>query len=379
MRVLHFFKTYLPETMGGIEQVIFQLCQSTRPFGVDSEVLTLSVDPQPADVRVADHLVHRARLDLQIFSTGFSWSVLSRFRQLAAQADLIHYHFPWPFMDLLHFAARIDKPVVVSYHSDIIRQKYLLHLYAPLMHRFLARADRIVAASPNYLETSTVLQRYRDKTVVIPYGLDRASYPQPPLECLAGWRTRLGERFFLFVGVMRYYKGLHSLLEAAQGTGYPVVIVGAGPLEAELKAQAGRLGLDNLFFLGRLGDQDKVALLQLCTALVFPSHLRSEAFGISLLEAAMYGKPMISCEIGTGTSYINVHGETGLVVPPADPPALREAMQVLWENPQQALEMGACARQRYERLFTAERMGRKMAQLYREVLAGRASQAKSGQ
>ena len=379
MRVLHFFKTYLPETMGGIEQVIFQLCQSTRPFGVDSEVLTLSADPQPADVRVADHLVHRARLDLQIFSTGFSWSVLSRFRQLAAQADLIHYHFPWPFMDLLHFAARIDKPVVVSYHSDIIRQKYLLHLYAPLMHRFLARADRIVAASPNYLETSTVLQRYRDKTVVIPYGLDRASYPQPPLECLAGWRTRLGERFFLFVGVMRYYKGLHSLLEAAQGTGYPVVIVGAGPLEAELKAQADRLGLGNLYFLGRLGDQDKVALLQLCTALVFPSHLRSEAFGISLLEAAMYGKPMISCEIGTGTSYINVHGETGLVVPPADPPALREAMRGLWENPQQALEMGACARQRYERLFTAERMGQKMAQLYREVLAGRASQAKSGQ
>ena len=367
MRVLHFFKTYLPETMGGIEQVIFQLCQSTRPFGVDSEVLALSADPQPADVRVADHLVHRARLDLQIFSTGFSWSVLSRFRRLAAQADLIHYHFPWPFMDLLHFAARIDKPVVVSYHSDIIRQKYLLHLYAPLMHRFLSRADRIVAASPNYLQTSPVLQRYRNKTVVIPYGLDRASYPQPPLECLAGWRTRFGERFFLFVGVMRYYKGLHSLLKAAQGTGYPVVIVGAGPLEAELKAQADRLGLGNLYFLGRLGDQDKVALLQLCTALVFPSHLRSEAFGISLLEAAMYGKPMISCEIGTGTSYINVHGETGLVVPPADPPALREAMRVLWEDPQQVLEMGACARLRYEQLFTAERMGRQMAALYLEL------------
>ena len=367
MRVLHFFKTYLPETMGGIEQVIFQLCQSTRPFGVDSEVLALSADPQPADVRVADHLVHRARLDLQIFSTGFSWSVLSRFRRLAAQADLIHYHFPWPFMDLLHFAARIDKPVVVSYHSDIIRQKYLLHLYAPLMHRFLSRSDRIVAASPNYLQTSPVLQRYRNKTVVIPYGLDRASYPQPPLECLAGWRTRFGERFFLFVGVMRYYKGLHSLLKAAQGTGYPVVIVGAGPLEAELKAQADRLGLGNLYFLGRLGDQDKVALLQLCTALVFPSHLRSEAFGISLLEAAMYGKPMISCEIGTGTSYINVHGETGLVVPPADPPALREAMRVLWEDPQQVLEMGACARQRYEQLFTAERMGRQMAALYLEL------------
>lgn len=369
MRVLHFFKTYLPETMGGIEQVIFQLCQSTRAFGVDNEVLTLSATPQPAQLMVGDHRVHRARLDLQLASTGLSWSVLRRFRELAAQADLIHYHFPWPFMDVLHFLAGIDKPVVVSYHSDIIRQKYLLHLYAPLMHRFLSRADRIVAASPNYLQTSPVLQRYRDKTVVIPYGLDQAGYPHPSAGCLADWRARLGQRFFLFVGVMRYYKGLHVLLQAAQGTGYPVAIIGAGPLESELRSQARSLQLDNVHFLGRQDDTDKAALLQLCTALVFPSHLRSEAFGISLLEAAMFGKPMISCEIGTGTSYINQAGETGLVVAPDDPLALRKAMTELWEHPDNAAAMGQRARGRYEQLFTAERMGRAMAQLYREVLA----------
>lgn len=380
MRVLHFFKTYLPETMGGIEQVIFQLCQSTCAFGVDSEVLTLSATPQPVQLMVGDHRVHRARLDLQLASTGLSWSVLRRFRELAAQADLIHYHFPWPFMDVLHFLAGIDKPVVVSYHSDIIRQKYLLHLYAPLMHRFLSRADRIVAASPNYLQTSPVLQRYRDKTVVIPYGLDQAGYPHPSAGCLAGWRARLGQRFFLFVGVMRYYKGLHVLLQAAQGTGFPVAIIGAGPLESELRSQARSLQLDNVHFLGRQDDTDKAALLQLCTALVFPSHLRSEAFGISLLEAAMFGKPMISCEIGTGTSYINQAGETGLVVAPDDPLALRKAMTELWEHPDNAAAMGQRARGRYEQLFTAERMGRAMAQLYREVLASRVTtQAKSGQ
>lgn len=368
MRVLHFFKTYLPETVGGIEQVIYQICQSGIPHGIKSHVLTLSADPEPRDLMVADHQVHRAKLDLQLASTGFSYSVLGRLKELAAQVDLVNYHFPWPFMDALHFAARIKKPTVVTYHSDIIRQKHLLKLYRPLMHRFLESADHIVAASPNYLETSEVLARYRGKTSVIPYGLDKAAYPVPSVERVRQWQQRFGPRFFLFVGVMRYYKGLHILLEAARGTGYPVVIVGAGPLELELRAQAQALGLHHVHFVGRLGEEDKVALLTLCSAIVFPSHLRSEAFGISLLEGAMYGKPMISSEIGTGTSYINMHGQTGLVVPPSDPQAFREAMRTLWDNPKQASRMGRQAACRYEQLFTAERMGRQTAALYHELL-----------
>lgn len=368
MRVLHFFKAYLPESMGGIEQVIYQLCQYGSSQGIEHEVLTLSAHPEPAEIMVGNHKVHRARLNLQVASTGLSFSVFSQFRDLAEKADIINFHFPWPFMDLVYFASGTKKPIVVTYHSDIVRQKTLLRLYKPLMHLFLRRADRIVVASPNYLETSDVLQRYRDKTVVIPYGLDKSSYPEPSEACLSAWEKRFGRRFFLFVGVMRYYKGLHILLEAAKGTDYPVVIVGAGPLERELRAQAAVLGLENVHFLGSLGDEDKVALLQLCLAIVFPSHLRSEAFGISLLEGAMYGKPMISSEIGTGTSYINIHGETGLVVPPSDPPAFREAMRTLWESPEITREMGLKASQRYEQLFTAARMGRQMSALYRELL-----------
>ena len=368
MRVLHFFKTYLPDSVGGIEQVIYQLCQSGIAHGIQSEVLTLSANPNPLEVMVADHKVHRARLDIQLASTGFSYSVLQRFRELAAQADVINYHFPWPFMDVVHFTARINKPTVVTYHSDIVRQKHLLRLYSPLMHRFLGQADRIVAASPNYLATSEVLKHYRNKTVVVPYGLDKSSYPVPTNTCVEGWRQRFGERFFLFVGVMRYYKGLHILLEAAQDTGYPIVIVGAGPLEQELREQAAALGLHHVHFVGRLGEEAKVALLQLCEAILFPSHLRSEAFGISLLEGAMYGKPMISSEIGTGTSFINIHNETGLVVPPSDPLAFRAAMRTLWDNPLQAQAMGQKAALRYEQLFTAEQMSLQMAQIYREVV-----------
>ena len=370
MRVLHFFKTYLPETVGGIEKVIYQLCESTRPLGVDSEVLTLSADRDQAELMVGTHKVHRARLDMQVASTGFSFSALGQLSSLAREADLVHYHFPWPFMDVAHFAARIDKPFVVSYHSDIVRQKYLLHLYRPLMRHFLSKAGRIVVASPNYLESSGVLQGFRDKTQVIPYGLDEAACPQPSEKRLEHWRSRLGTRFFLFVGVLRYYKGLHILLEAAADTGYPLVIAGAGPMEQELRSQAAALKLSNVHFVGRVDEEDKYALLQLCSAFVFPSHLRSEAFGISLLEAAMYGKPMISCEIGSGTSYINLHGETGLVVPPSNAPALREAMAELWNSPARAAEMGQRAVERYRELFTAERMGRQMAALYDELLGG---------
>ncbi|MDR9751155.1 glycosyltransferase family 4 protein [Pseudomonas sp. SZMC_28357] len=368
MQILHFYKTYLPDSMGGVEQVIFQLCESGAPYDIDNRVLSLSTDPSPEVMHMGTHQIHRAKLDIQIASTGFSVSVFKKFREMAAEADVINYHFPWPFMDVVHFLSGIVKPSVVTYHSDIIRQKNLLKLYRPLMTRFLASADRIVAASPNYLHTSDVLQKFQDKTRVITYGLNKAGYPQPDAERMNRWRQRVGDKFFLFVGVMRYYKGLHILLDALQNLDYPVVIVGAGPLENELHAQAAALGLRNVHFLGRLGDEDKVALLQLSYAIVFPSHLRSEAFGISLLEGAMYGKPMISSEIGTGTSYINIHNETGLVVPPSNPHAFREAMRTLWDNPVLAAEMGRKAEARYRQLFTAEEMGRKWNELYQELL-----------
>jgi len=368
IKVLHFFKTYYPDTMGGIEQVIFQLAQGGAAHGIQSEVLYLSGRGGARGESVGNHLAHRSKLDLHVASTGFSLSAVRDFAELAKQADIIHYHFPWPFMDLVHFATRVYKPTVVTYHSDIVKQKVLLKLYQPLMQRFLSSVDCIVAASPNYVATSPVLQRYRGKVSVIPYGLDKATYPQPSAQRLAYWQSRLGARFFLFVGALRYYKGLKYLLEAVAGTDMVVVIVGGGPLDAELRAQAGHLNLSNIHFLGGLPDEDKAALLTLCSAFVFPSHLRSEAFGISLAEAAMYGKPMISCEIGTGTTYINIAGETGLVVPPADPAALRHALRVLWDQPEVAAEMGGRAAQRFEQLFSADAMVSSYASLYRSLL-----------
>jgi glycosyltransferase involved in cell wall biosynthesis len=371
MRVLHFYKTYYPDSVGGIEQVIRQMCVGTGRLGVTNTVLSLSREKNLVPITVEGHTVHRVPLDFELLSNACSLASLGALARLAQEADVVHYHFPWPFMDLAHFVARVKKPTVVTYHSDIVRQKKLLRLYKPLKQRFLRSVDAIVATSPNYMESSEVLARYRDKTRIITYGLDQSTYPQPGAALLAYWRQRMGPKFFLFVGVLRYYKGLHVLLEAVAGTDYPVVIVGAGPEEAALKAQAERLGLTNVVFVGAVGEEDKVALLTLCYAMPFPSHLRSEAFGISLLEGAMYGKPLISCEIGSGTTYINIDGETGLVTPPADAQALRAAMRTLWDNPKMAREMGARAAARFEATFTAEKMAASYAALYSEVLARR--------
>ncbi len=368
MRVLHFYKSCLPDTMGGIEQVVHQIAKGASTLGVESDVLALTTQNVPETIEFDGYRLHRAKLDFQIASTGFSISAFSRFAALASRADVIHYHFPWPFMDVVHFATRVKKPTLVSYQLDIVRQKHLLKLYRPLMHKFLASMDRIVATSPNYLATSEVLQKFAHKVSVIPNGLDKATYPRPAPHRLQHWRERLGPKFFLFVGVMRYYKGLHILLEAVQGTAYPIVIVGTGPMEQELKAQAVQLGLRNIHFLGRLADEDKVALLTLCYGVVFPSHLRSEAFGISLLEGAMYGKPLICCEIGTGTTFINIGAETGLVVPPSDPAALRQAMQYLWEHPEEAAQMGKHAEERYWKHFSAEQMVRSYVDLYGDLV-----------
>jgi len=376
MRVLHFFKTYYPDTFGGIEQVICQLCRNSQRYGVTSEVLTLSRAREVDSFSWDNHRVHLAKMDFSFASMGISFDSFHRFLALAQQADVVHYHYPWPFMDMVHFATRIGKPTVVTYHSDIVRQKILVQFYRPLQQFFLRSVDRIVATSAKYAETSDVLKKYREKTVVIPIGVDKTSYPVPSVTELQKWKSRLGDRFFLFVGGLRYYKGLRILLEAARNTGFPVVIVGSGPLENDLKSYAISKGMRNVLFLGALPEEEKVILQQICYAVVFPSNARSEAFGISLLEGAMFGKPLISCEIGTGTSYVNVHEKTGLVVAPNNPAALGEAMSFLWDNPAVAIQMGRQSEDRYWKYFTADQMTRDYINLYRALLSDHSFQKK---
>lgn len=372
LRVLHIYKTYYPDTLGGVEQVVCQLATALQPLGVESRVLTLSANPRPARIDRPEGQVVRCLTTLEVASNPVSWEALRDFREHCAWADVVHYQFPWPFADLMHVLRGPGRPSVVSYQSDIVRQKRWMTAYRPLMDRFLSQVDRVVATSPRYLETSPVLSRLSRPVDIIPNGLDASPDDVPtPADC-AAWRERLGQGFFLFVGVLRYYKGLDTLLDAAAGLPARVVIAGDGPERARLAARVQALGLRNVVFLGSVSDRDKACLLSLAAAFVFPSNVRSEAFGMSLVEAAMHGKPMVSCEIGTGTSFINQDGVTGFTVPPDDPPAFRGAMQRLLDDPAACLALGAAARQRYETLFTAGRMAEGYARLYRALASGQA-------
>ena len=368
LKILHFFKTYYPDTMGGIEQVIFQLAEGGIQHGIESEVLYLSPRGAMRNEKIANHVTHRSYENFQLASTGFSFGAIKDFSELAEQADIIHFHFPWPFMDMVHFLTRVKKPTLVTYHSDIVKQKTLLKLYNPLLHAFLRNVDVIVASSPNYVASSEVLGKYMDKVEVVPIGIDRSTYPEVTDASVAHWREAIGERFFLFVGALRYYKGLDFLLDAARQTMLPIVIMGKGPMEMALKQKAKDANLENVIFVGALPDSDKATLMSLCFALVFPSHLRSEAFGISLLEGAMYGKPLISCEIGTGTTYINIQGETGCVAIPGDSLSLAHAMKTLWSDPISAARMGENALKRYEEHFTANEMVKSYSKIYQSLL-----------
>lgn len=374
LRALQVYRTYFPDPPGGLQEAVRQIAIASSCFGVQTKVFTLSPNPEPPTIFRPEGEVLRAR----------SWAApascdlggLAAFRQFAkacAQSDIVHYQFPWPFEDVLHALVRPRIPAVLTYQSDVVRQKFLGTMYAPLMWRTLKNMRAIVATSPAYARTSPVLSHTSicGKVRVIPNGIVEESYSKEADEGVFDRiKLALDEPYFLFIGVLRYYKGLHTLVQAARHVDAKIIIAGSGPEEFVLKELLLQTGGRNVIFAGQISDTEKVALLRSCRALVLPSHLRSEAFGMVLVEAAMFGKPQISCEIGTGTSFVNVHEETGIVVPPESPDDLAQAMNQLLREPSMAEGMGVAARTRYERLFSGNALGRAYADLYSDIVGG---------
>jgi rhamnosyl/mannosyltransferase len=367
--VLHVYKSWSADAYGGIEGFLSTLALTAQRYGIESRIAYLAPAQRVRRVRQDGITAYRFPQDGQIASMGLSLSLLVAYRRLAERADILHFHFPWPYGDLVHWLSRVKKPFVVTYHSDVVRQRSLNCLYTPLRWWFLGHASRIIATSHNYLRTSPVLRRLGTATRVIPMGIEDKGQGAGVSLRAAYWRHRIGEEFILFIGVLRYYKGLHLLLQAAPDIRAHIVIAGAGPCEQAHRMRAKRLGLRNVTFVGAVDQLDKDALFRLSTLFVFPSHLRSEAFGLSLVEAAMYGKAMVCSELGTGTTYINIHGDTGLVVEPNNSPALARAVNRLLANRRERETFGRNGRKRYLELFTADTMARAYAEEYRNVMA----------
>lgn len=295
------------------------------------------------------------------------------------QADLVHLHFPYPPGDLAALQVPNSPPLIVTYHSDIVRQQKLLKLYRPLMRHTLGRAARILATSPEYVHSSATLQQYTHKIQVIPLGIDTQRFAQLPRRQVAGLRTGLhvadSSTLLLFVGRLRYYKGLHILLEAMPSVfNAHLLLAGTGPEEHALREQVQALGLgQRVSFLGDISAAMLPALYQAADVFVLPAHMRAEALGLSQIEAMASGLACISTRLGTGTTYANLHAVTGLTVSPGDAQALAGAINTLVADGELRKQYGMAAQQRARAVFSRELMLDAVAGVYREVLGMRAA------
>lgn len=353
--------------MGGIENHVRLLAEHQAAEGHEVTVLVTSQTARTTMEALNGVQVIKAARLATVASTPLSLALpwhLARQRP-----DLTHLHFPYPLGEMAHYFLGRGRRTVLTYHSDVVRQASILRFYAPLMWHMLHRMDRIIVSSPNYLESSSVLRAFRHKCQVVPYGIDRARFLAADPEKGLALRSRYGGGpLILFVGVLRYYKGLQYLLEAMTQVPARLLVVGDGPMRESLQTQAGALRLgDKVVFAGRVADEDLPAYYRAADLFVLPASERSEAFGLVQLEAMSSGLPVVSTELSTGTSYVNIHGESGLVVPPRDPRALAQAINtLLMDEPlRRRLGRGALTR---SALFTVERMMAGITEVYAHVL-----------
>jgi glycosyltransferase involved in cell wall biosynthesis len=304
------------------------------------------------------------------FSAPLCPSMAAELRRLAP--DLVHLHFPNPTGDVAYLLSGCRAPVVMTYHADVIRRSFLLRPYRPVFGLLAPHIRRFIATSREYLDSSAFLTPYRDCCTVVPFGINLDSFALRlgEVDQVQEIRRRHGERTILFLGVLRYYKGLDVLIRAMARVTGRLLIAGQGPQGALLQTLTRELGVtDRISFLGEVSESERRLLLHACDVFVLPSTDRSEAFGIAQLEAMACGKPVVSSDLPTGVRLVNQDGVTGMLVPPGDPDALTEALNTLLEDDVLRAGLGKAARLRVEQEFTAERMIARTLGLYHEILA----------
>lgn len=366
LRVLHLGKYYAPEP-GGIETVLEMLCRGERAV-VDSRALVVNTSRATVHETVAG--VPVTRVGQWLAAGAVSIAPALPWWLARATADVLVLHEPNPMALLAYAIARPRMPLIVWYHSEVVRPRWQYEWgYRPLLEFALRRACRIVVASPP-MQDVPALSAWRDKCTVIPFGLDAPRYEAAPGIAAAARRLRGDDtlQILLFVGRLVDYKGVDVLLRALPGLRVRTVIVGDGPRRAELERLTAELGLgDHVRFAGHASEPDLLAWYHACDAFVLPSTSRQEAFGMVQIEAMLCGKPVVSTEVGTGVSWVNQHDETGLVVEPGDVSALRVALARLLHEPATRARLGAQSRLRALARFTADRMCAATVALYRET------------
>jgi glycosyltransferase involved in cell wall biosynthesis len=365
MHVVHVGK-YYPPYRGGIETVVEQLCRGLAARGVEVTAVVSNDSRSTVDEKVDGVRVLRLGRSAEINSQPLNLKLVRTLRDL--RLDVLHFHTPNPLGALAVLAARRREPLFVSHHSDIVRQRILGAPATAAQSLLYRRADALIAATPKHIEHSMVLRRFESICRVIHYPIDTVPYANAEAlwdeELPAEWR---GEPLVLFVGRLVYYKGVDVLLEALRLTPRArLAIVGVGPLEAVLVAQANALGIgDRVRFMGAVPEARLLSLYKCARFLVLPSIAPSEAFGMVQLEAMAAGRPVISTDLKSGVPYVNQHGVTGLIVPPSDSKALAAAMKTLIADEQRTVALGAAAERRAIAEFHVDRVIDAHLELYR--------------
>jgi rhamnosyl/mannosyltransferase len=339
VRIVEVYKDVHPMVRGGIERYVHDLSAFLARRG--HSVTVMVAGREGRETRVSGFRVLEYDCMGRLLSNPVSPGLG---RMLAAQdADIFHFHVPLPSAVLAWLLSGSDSPYAVTYHSDIVRQRFAMPLYGPFLRNFLRKASRVLATSPVYRDTSPYLSGLQN-TEVIPIGTDVDLFsPGPGPGC----------EYALFVGRFRTYKGIRVLLDAwREFPDRKLVMVGGGPLEGLVRETSRREGM-NLEIRSDPEDGELVEIYRHASCLILPSTRRSEAYGMVQTEAMACGIPVISTDLPTGVPWVNRHGETGLVVPAGDSAALADAVRMM-DDPDLRMRLARGALIRARDFFDSE-------------------------
>lgn len=366
LRALQVGKFY-PPYMGGMETHLQVLCENLHPI-IKVQVVVANHGRQNREDWVRGINVRRAGTLFNLSAAPVCPAMIKAIRH--SRADLVHLHLPNPTAVLAYLASRHRGQLVVTYHSDVVRQKLLGQAFHPILARALDRCAAVIATSPNYIESSPVLTAYRDRCHVIPYGIDLKGFQYCDPNVVAQIRAQYGERLILSVGRLVYYKGFEYLIRAMANVRGRLLIIGDGSLRASLEQEARDCGVaDRVIFLGELQNEETIPYYHAADLFALASIARSEAFGIVQLEAMACGKPVVNTLLDSGVPFVSRDQETGLTVPPREPLALAAAINQLLDDPVLCAAYGQAAYRRVHQEFSQEIMTRRVLQLYAEVIA----------
>lgn len=371
LRVLQLGKFY--PIKGGVEKVMYDL---TTGFAERFSHKVIC-DMMCADGEKGSRTIHlggNARLICcrtlwKVAATMISPSMIHTLKKECRNYDIIHVHHPDPMACIALFLSGYKGKVVFHWHSDIQKQKVLLKFYQPLQKWLLKRADLILGTSPVYLAESPCLQSVQGKTRCLPIGVEPM---RPQAKRVAAIREKYPRKKIIFsLGRLVAYKGYKYLIEAARflDDDYVLLIGGTGPLKAELDEKIKMLGLEGkVVLLGRVSDEDLPAYYGACELFCLSSVQKTEAFGIVQIEAMSCGKPVVATNIpGSGVSWVNAHGQSGLNVAPESGRELAEAIRAIAGDEVVYSGYSRRAELRYRSLFTKERMIENLLDIYHNL------------